>query len=64
MGSVGDGSSNPRIPINPTRQSITKGHFPFPEMGLVCFTSSKSELVTMMDSFVFDKRKKQIVRKT
>jgi hypothetical protein len=31
-------------------------------MGLSCFTPSKLKSVTMLDSFIFDKRKKQISR--
>jgi hypothetical protein len=43
-------------------KSIIGGHFPLPEMGLVHFTSLKSESVAMLDTLFFNKIKKQIVR--
>jgi hypothetical protein len=57
---VKEGSLNIEVPNEPKMQSITGGHFPLHEMGLGYSFTPKSKSVEILDSFVFEKRKKWV----
>ena len=54
---------NPIDPPAPSSDTITRGHIPFAELGLVSFTPSKKHAVACLDKVVFDPLRKTIVQR-
>ena len=54
---------NPIDPLAPSSDTITTGHIPLVELGLVPFIPSKKHVVACLNTIFFDKNKKTIVRR-
>ena len=55
---------NPMDPLDSSSGTFTGGHVPLAELGLVPFTPSKHRTVACLDTILFDKEKKTIVRRS